>query len=245
MSKINYIDYGDILKKSFYILIIVIIFSISAIAENYIGTIVSDKNEKFTTTGSFTEENKISFKNTIFLDNDGKLIVEEKAKFTTNPFEILEISIVDKRNDRKEIVLREGERYILKYQKEKGKKIKTKVIEEDGIILHGSVLIMYIIEKLDELQSMKKPLKMKMVVPLRQTFYNFELIKEKSEKIYGQDCFVFKLKASNWIINVLTKSSYFYITKSVPHQIIKYSGATLITDEKEDKVCGEMKIVYE
>ena len=233
------------MKKTFSIFIIITIFSVSAIAENYIGTIISDKNEKFKTTGNITEKNGYFFKDAKFFNSNGKYIVEEKAKFKTNPFKLFEVSIVDQRNGRKEIVLQQDGKDILKYQKKDGSKIKTKIIDEDGIIMHGSVLIMYILDNLDQILSMTNPLKLKMVVPLHQTFYNFELTKEKPETIYAQDCFVFKLEASNWIVNVLTRPNYFYITKSVPHKIIKYSGVTLVTDANEKQVCGIMKIEYE
>lgn len=233
------------MKKSVFLFFILILFSVSAIAEKYIGTIVSTKNEKFKTTGSITEKDGYFFKNAKFFNSNAKYIIEEKAKFKTNPFKIFEISIIDKRNGRKEIVLQQGKKYILKYQKEKGGKTKTKIIDDDVVIMHGSVLMMYIINNLDKIVSMTNPLKLKMVVPLCQTFYNFELTTEKSEIVYDQNCFVFKLEASSWIVKALTKPSCFYVTKSLPHKIIKYSGSTLITDENEDQVNGEMKIEYE
>ncbi|MEA1986473.1 MAG: hypothetical protein U9N76_03150 [Candidatus Marinimicrobia bacterium] len=230
------------MKKGFLIIGLFLIFSFNVLAENYDAVIVSDKNEKFTVKGTVTEKDGILYKKTDFINEYGKIIIEERGKFISNPFKVLEISIRDVRNGRTEIATKQNDNYILKYIKKTGETTKTKVIDEDGILMHGSFVPMFIIEKYDELSQRGKTIKLKMLVPLRQTFYNFELIKEKTEMVYKQKCNVFKLEATSWVIRALTKPSYFYVTDNKPHQLVKYSGSTLITDSEEEQVCGIMNV---
>ena len=205
--------------------LIVFIFSISvvAVAEMYTADVYVDNFVKYTCRGNFTEDGQFATKTNTFYTQDGKALITEDVTFQLKTFQPVDISITNRQTGRLEKVTRTKEGYRLQYRENNQSEIKEKTVRQDGIVLHGSYVPIFIAENMDKIRN-GAIIRFQLLVVDRLTSYEFQVYRHGLKNLNGQQYIEVSLEPTSWFVKQFVAPIFFEYALSNNTQIARYRG---------------------
>ena len=195
------------------------------------GRISADNNPIFTMTVSYTENDGMGHNTVHYYDMAGQLRMEEKEVFHPQTLELIRFTLEDFKSGREEEFHKNKGQMVIRYKKDSQSHWKEKVQKLSRHLLHGSMVAIYIAQKIKDLEKGKK-VSLKLLVPKYLTSYSFDLKKEEEVKVEGKKAYKIRMYPSSWFLRGVVKSTYFYVEAEAPHRLLKFEG--LVTPKKDN-----------
>lgn len=172
---------------------------------------------------SYSETNGIGEKTTRYFEKSGQLRLEENEVFNTNSLDLIRFNLKDFKSGRHEEYYKMQDEVVIKYKKDSRTDFKEKTKKPYRHLLHGSMIVLYIIKHMEEIEESKK-ISFNLLVPKYSTAYGFLLKKVRETDVNGKKCYVIKMYPSSLFLRAFVKPTYFFIERENPHRLLKYEG---------------------
>ena len=197
--------------------------------KNYFGDVLTESGMNFKYKGSVTSGDQLAVKKNICYNENGKAIIDEITEYNESTCEIVNMLIQDFQTGKVEMIVDEGDAYHVKYKKNYNTEFKEKKIAKDGIIIHPTVLAMYMQQNMDAILY-GKGVDVTLLLPNRLCTIDFTITKTGIKDIENQQCHEVVLKPSSVLIKQFVNPIYFYVKKDDPSVLVKYEGVVAPTD---------------
>lgn len=196
---------------------------------NFYGDVLTDTGMSFKYKGSLISGDKLAVKKNICYDENGKEIINEKTEYNETTCEVVNMHIQDFQTGKVEMIIDKGNSYLVKYKKNYTADFKEKEIPKKGIIIHPTVLAMYMQKNMDAILY-GKGVNVTLLLPNRLCTLDFLISRTREKEIDNQKCHELILEPNSMLIKQFVNPIYFYVKKDDPSVLVKYEGVVAPTD---------------
>jgi len=220
-----------------------LISNLFADVKNFYGDVLTETGTNYKYKGSVTSGDELAVKKNICYDENGKAIITEKTEYNETTCEIINMLIQDFQTGKVEMILDKGDSYLVKYKKNHDAEFKEKEIIKDGIIIHPTVLAMYMQKNMDAILY-GKGVDVSLLLPNKLCTIDFSITRTGVKEIENQPCHEVVLEPSSLLIKQFVNPIYFYVKKDDPSVLVKYEGVVAPTDLEGNSQKGHIMFSF-
>ena len=213
--------------------------NLSADVKNYFADVFTENGLNYKYKGSIATGDELAVKKNICYDKNGKAIINERTEYNETTCEIINMLIQDFQTGKVEMIVDKGDSYLVKYKKNHDTDFKEKEIAKDGIIIHPTVLAMYMQHNMDAILY-GKGVDVTLLLPNRLSTIDFTITKRGIKEIENQKCHEVVLEPSSTLIKQFVNPIYFYVKKDDPSVLVKYEGVVTPRDLNGNSQTGHI-----
>jgi hypothetical protein len=228
----------------FFAILLTIFISLNAEIWSYSGDVYASSGANFLYKGLIDSSNKIAIKKNDCYNSAGEIILKEHTEYLEKTCEVLNAHIQDFRTGKEEIIIDQGDSYLIRYKKNASTDFVEKEIKKEKNVIHPTVLAMFMQKKMTTILK-GNPLKVNLLLPNRQCTIGFQLLKQGTKNIDGVDCYKLILEPESLIIRQFVNPIYFYVKKDDPSVLVKYEGVIAPTDDEGNSQTGQIMFSFE
>jgi len=222
------------IKCGWFLLLIIAMLSSLKGSNNFPqakGQVFLDDSQIFNISVFYAEEKRLGHKTTQYYDLDNQLRLEEVEVFDPVSLELFRLDLKGYKSGREEEFYKNSEQIVIRYKRDSQSDWKEKIKKNKHNLLHGSMIVLYIAQKIKELER-KERVSLKLLVPKYLTHFSFSLKIVDEIKLEGRDCYKIKMYASSWFLRQVVKPTFFFVEADAPYRLIKFKGT--ITPKMDD-----------
>ncbi|MBN2281231.1 MAG: hypothetical protein JXQ65_11680 [Candidatus Marinimicrobia bacterium] len=220
--------------------LLLILFSQSfADVKNFLGEVYTESGLSFQYKGCIEAGDKLAVKKNICYDEKGNAIIDERTEYNESTCEIVNLMIQDFNTGKIEMIVDKGDSYLVKYKKNHSSNFKETEIEKNGLIIHPTVLAMYMQQNMDAILH-GEGVGVTLLLPSRLTTIDFIITHKGYKQIEGLSCHEVVLEPRSVLIRQFVNPIYFYVKKDNPSVLVKYEGVLAPTDLQGNSQKGQI-----